>query len=461
MSRMRRILLPFLVVVLLLGGAVASAEPQAPDAPDGAHPLQDHWGQSAAGAGTGFLLTSNNGIALYARSSSGVYPLLGYNLAAAGTNYGAYGLSRSTAGTGVLGQAIATSGSTKGVYGLVSSPSGIGVYGAGGYLGTYGTGTSYGVYGNGNYGVYGNGSYLGTYGRGSTYGAYGIATAATGTTYGVRGAASSPSGAGVYGSGGYQGVYGIGAYGVEGWTNTSYGYAGWFQTSVGNGVRVATPTGKVGLLVTGGSKNAAVPTSSGMRLLSSEESTEVWFTDYGSQQTRNGSTTVAIDPIFAETVDLTLPYHVFTQVYGDADIFVTNRTAKGFEVRVRDGAPDVEFSYRIVAKRLGFQTQRLEVLPEEKASGRQSGANASAVTAAASDVPADLAAPEITAVAEPKAEAVVPTGPDQAEIQALMNNISALDQTVDQSPDQQEPANPAPSDTGAGANQLHLPLITH
>ncbi len=140
MARMRRILLPFLIFTLLLGGAAASAEPQSPAAPVGAHPLQDHWGQSASGGGTGMLLTSSNGVALYARSSSGAYPLLGYNLAATGTRYGAYGLSRSTTGRGVLGQATATSGSTRGVWGTVSSPSGIGVYGTGGYLGTYGTG---------------------------------------------------------------------------------------------------------------------------------------------------------------------------------------------------------------------------------------------------------------------------------------------------------------------------------
>ena len=57
------------------------------------------------------------------------------------------------------------------------------------------------------------------------------------------------------------------------------------------------------------------------------------------------------------------PYHVFVQVYGNAEVYVSGRTATQFEVHQRDGDPDVEFSYRIVAKRLGYEDDRLEPAP--------------------------------------------------------------------------------------------------
>ena len=112
-----------------------------------------------------------------------------------------------------------------------------------------------------------------------------------------------------------------------------------------------------------GSKTAVVDTHDGRRLLYTEESTEVWFIDYRFGKLIDGMAQVAIDPIFVQTVNLAEPYHVFVQVYGDADVYVTNRTATGFEVRLRGGDPSAEFSYRVVAKRLGFEGQRLEPAP--------------------------------------------------------------------------------------------------
>jgi hypothetical protein len=134
-------------------------------------------------------------------------------------------------------------------------------------------------------------------------------------------------------------------------------------TGSGNGVRISTPDTKVGLEVIGGSKNAVVGTDDGARLLYTEESTEVWFTDYGFGQLEEGLAVIPIDAIFAQTVNLEEPYHVFVQVYGDAEVYVTDRTATGFEVHLRDGDPGVEFSYRIVGKRIGYEDDRLERAP--------------------------------------------------------------------------------------------------
>ncbi len=72
-------------------------------------------------------------------------------------------------------------------------------------------------------------------------------------------------------------------YGVFGWDKsiTTGGWAGYFKSENGGGVSISTPVGKVGLIVLGGTKNAVVNTDDGARLLYTEESTEVWFTDYG------------------------------------------------------------------------------------------------------------------------------------------------------------------------------------
>jgi len=44
-------------------------------------------------------------------------------------------------------------------------------------------------------------------------------------------------------------------------------------------------------------------------------------------------------------------------------LYVSARTATAFEVRARDGA-DADFSYRLVAKRAGFEDKRLDYVPE-------------------------------------------------------------------------------------------------
>lgn len=146
-------------------------------------------------------------------------------------------------------------------------------------------------------------------------------------------------------------------------TNGS-GWAGEFLSGgSGNGVYISTPGGYQGLNVVGGSKNAVVATSEGARLLYTEESSEVWFTDYGFGRLQNGSLFIPIDPLFAETVNMDLPYHVFVQPYGDAEVYISQRTPTGFEVHLREGDPNVEFSYRLVASRLGYEGQRLERAP--------------------------------------------------------------------------------------------------
>lgn len=122
-------------------------------------------------------------------------------------------------------------------------------------------------------------------------------------------------------------------------STTASGFVAQFRNTnaSGNGVRISTPAGTVGLQVVGGSNNAVVGTSTGARALHAEEATEVWFTDYGFGRLANGRAVITIDQTFLETVRLDLPYHVFVQAYGPAELYVSRRSARTFEVRARAG----------------------------------------------------------------------------------------------------------------------------
>jgi hypothetical protein len=216
----------------------------------------------------------------------------------------------------------------------------------------------------------GNGAAVGGYALGAGTGVYGNASLTSGI--GVVGTQTnySTSDLGGYWKpggffGGRNGVIGVtknsGGYAVMGWDKSATGgWAGWFISDNGNGVYITAANGMSGLNVAGGTKSAVVATDEGSHLLYSEESSEVWFSDYGFGQLQDGNVVIVIDPLFAKTANLDEPYHVFVQVYGDAEVYVSNRTPQSFEVHLRDGDPNVEFSYRLVAKRLGFEDERLE-----------------------------------------------------------------------------------------------------
>ncbi|MFN8361566.1 MAG: hypothetical protein U0264_16785 [Candidatus Kapaibacterium sp.] len=145
--------------------------------------------------------------------------------------------------------------------------------------------------------------------------------------------------------------------------------AGWAAAFRGTGaqsmgVYITASAVYPGLQVAGGTKSAVVSTSDGARALYCEEATEVWFTDYGFGKINGQSVMIPFESKFTQTVNLDEPYHVFLQTYGDAELYVSKRTPSGFEVKVRGGEiVSTEFSYRIVAKRKGFEAIRLERAP--------------------------------------------------------------------------------------------------
>src|SRR4030066_176913 len=209
------------------------------------------------------------------------------------------------------------------------SSSGTGVFGEGSLYGLYGNSNGTGVFGTGpQYGVHGDG-YNGT-------GVYG-----SGVTYGVYGVASANNGSGVYGSNG---------------GNPST-YAGYFVGTV----YVAGDFYAVGT-----TKSAAVKGNNGeYRVPYAQESPENWFEDFGTAQLVNGQATVNIDPLYAQTVNTAVTYYVFLTPEGDCQgLFVTGKTPACFEVReLQNGKSNLSVSYRIVAKRKGYENVRLPKLP--------------------------------------------------------------------------------------------------
>ena len=215
----------------------------------------------------------------------------------------------------------------------------------------------------------------GVSGSGGQYGVSGSSTNGTGvlgSAYGDQSAILGISGnqqvhgfgAGVGGisfaGSGVSGVSTDGA-GIEGYSVNSW--CGFFHSleAQSSGVYISVPAGRPGLQVSSGTKSAVVVTSQGSRSLYTEESTAVWFTDYGFGQLQAGRASISIDPVFAETVNLKEPYHVFVQLNDAAadGVAVINKTASSFEVReLRNGSSNAEFSYRLVAKRKSYEQCR-------------------------------------------------------------------------------------------------------
>lgn len=118
-----------------------------------------------------------------------------------------------------------------------------------------------------------------------------------------------------------------------------------------------------GNLACTGTKSAVVSVDSGSRrvALYAVEAPENWFEDYGTGRLASGVTTIALESVWAQTVNTGMEYHVFLTPKGDCEgLYVTNETPTGFEVReLHHGTSDVAFDYRVIARRKGYETTRL------------------------------------------------------------------------------------------------------
>ncbi len=209
-------------------------------------------------------------------------------------------------------------------------------------------------------GVYGTNS--STSSTTPVFGTVGVVNSAFANSAGVYGLNTGGiAGAGVIGNGFY-GVMGTtvkpGGYAIYGVANNSTAYAGYFD---------AGGSSNLGIYVNGsqtatGTKSAIVPVGNEWRKLYCEEAAEVYFTDYGSGTLTNGRAHIDLEPTFLQTVtiDAANPIKVFVQMNSDAGVYVVKSTT-GFDVIENGGGTsNGNFDYRIVAKRKGYESVRME-----------------------------------------------------------------------------------------------------
>jgi len=230
-----------------------------------------------------------------------------------------------------------------------------------------------------------SGSPIGVYGAvGSGKGIMGVNTGNSGTYdtyYQANGAA------GVWGDTSATGVAGAGIAAVAGtadnapaafFENSSSKFSAVeaYNTGGGSGLfkvfKASTAVGTCGIgdgdLSCTGQMKSLVTTGGGARKVETYtmQSPENWMEDFGSGALERGVAVVKIDPAFAETVSADVSYHVFITPNGDAEaLYVINKTATSFEVREsKGGTSSLTFDYRIVAKRRGYEAQRLTDVTE-------------------------------------------------------------------------------------------------
>jgi hypothetical protein len=280
-------------------------------------------------------------------------------------------LSINSAGNNPLFVATSSSTSATAIYGAASST----------------TGTAFGVEGV-------------TASSGTAYGVVGYAVATTGSPYGVYGLTNSLTGVGVFGQNGslsevatlFTGSSGVGTWGDAGADGTiavlgtvDNGQAGLFENNSAGEFALSAENRNAsgfpfvalsgvypaycnvdnsGNLNCTGAKHAVVPIDGGKRIvaMSAIESPQNWFEDVGESQLVNGSATVALDPDFIQTVNAETNYKVFPVPNGDCKgLYVTNKTAKSFEVReLGGGTSSIRFDYRIMALRKNYENVRFE-----------------------------------------------------------------------------------------------------
>ncbi len=128
----------------------------------------------------------------------------------------------------------------------------------------------------------------------------------------------------------------------------------------------------VGKTCEDGTKSAVLQTENhGQRAVYVIESPEVWLQDFGTAILLNGQATVTFEPIFAQTINPQMDYHVQLTPLCQKPLllFVVAKTQVGFTVKGvgLDGNPsNCSFDYMIIAKRLGVEELRLEQVLSEK-----------------------------------------------------------------------------------------------
>jgi hypothetical protein len=152
---------------------------------------------------------------------------------------------------------------------------------------------------------------------------------------------------------------GYGVYGLYSGTGTAARAGGYFYATNGtttNYLYVADNVNNRKATGTGGAVSEVIPTKEyGRIMLTTSESPEYWYIDYGTVQLVNGKAHVDLDPILAEVsvIDANNPIKVIAQVNIPEcnGVAVINKTAKGFDiVELRGGTSSGEIDYQIVVR---------------------------------------------------------------------------------------------------------------
>jgi hypothetical protein len=145
--------------------------------------------------------------------------------------------------------------------------------------------------------------------------------------------------------------------------NYESGGTGLFKTLMAVSNEGTCGFGGKGDLSCTGQVKSLVSTGGGARTVETYamQSPENWMEDFGSAELQQGVAVVKIDAAFAETVAEDPSYHVFITPNGDSKgLYVIKKTAASFEVRESGGGTSsLAFDYRIVARRRGYEAQRL------------------------------------------------------------------------------------------------------
>jgi hypothetical protein len=332
-------------------------------------------GTSSSGYGVSGTSKSNDGVKAISTSSNGVSASSTSSFGVKGVSYSSYGLYGSTSygSAAIFGSA---GGGSTGVYGLsgygdgvngISNGSGDGVYGYSasgtGIVGYAAASTGTGIYG------YTSGSGSGVYAQ-SAAGSGLYATSNTGvglyanssSGYGLQSHTSTgPEALTAFNDGGngsdIRGHY----IGMIGRAPASGGYPLVLTDSNGNDLFQVDGAGNVAF--TGQLQTLAIRAGGAVQSYSST-TTEPVVEDFGTAQLNAGAASVALDPTFAGSIDMSVPYRVFITPDGDTHgLFVALKTARGFIVRESQGGrSSISFDYRIVASAQGQAGKRMAVV---------------------------------------------------------------------------------------------------
>ncbi len=229
---------------------------------------------------------------------------------------------------GLVGFEFGSTTETLGVWAYSASPAGFGVYGeqVNSSSSTYLYDGPSGVWGDSSAGVGVNGT------SDSAYGVVGFTADTTGGPY-AGGLFINNSG-----TGGLPTLY---AYDPTTGALCTATTSGSFSCNGKLGVTVDVGSSKVGL--------------------SAIEGPESWFEDAGTARLSKGEAVVSLEPIFGQTVNTDIDYHVFLTPNGDCKgLYVEQKSATSFVVReLGGGTSNIAFDYRIMAKRKGYEQIRL------------------------------------------------------------------------------------------------------